>query len=373
MISFDRKKTMAALTPLISKIVTSKSPYPICEFVLIEVRKGEDLMYLTCTDCNLSGTARVTLSQCAGEDFKVCVQARLLQDMLKSLPDGEVTLSVKDGTAFLRWNSGESILSTAEPADFPNTYAITEPVIQGRMKRSSLATSLRTVIKAAAEESFGRPALASVLFDSLSGSLNLVASDSQQLICASFPSELPDGNFLLPNPGAGLLNVILAATESDVVDVVCSKSHARFDMDDFSFTSTLVAAKFPKYQGVIPQGPPGILLIDRQRLVQIIKRASIFCSKETGCISLSFSPGNLKIASEDLGYGMNLKESADCEYSGPEINMKVKAGLLVDILHSIPGERIEIGITESIRPLRFRPETPETEGETQLAVLMPAK
>ena len=372
MISFDKRKALTSLSPFISKIVSSKSPLPICEFVLIEINKGEDVMRMTCTEGNLTGTARITLSQFAEEDFKVCVQARLLQDMLKSLPDGEVTLFVKEKGAFLRWSSGESMLYTAEPTDFPNTYPINEPTVDGSLKVSSLALSLKCVAGATADESFGRPALSSILFDSLNGTMNLVASDSHQLICASFPSVLPVGNFLLPEQGAGLLNAVLAVTESDTVKVTCNNSHARFEMDDFSVTSTLVAAKFPKYSGVIPQNPPGILLIERTRLIQIIKRASVFCDKATGAIGLTFSPGNLKITSEDLGYGMNLNESICCEYTGPEVSMKVKAALLVDVLNSILGERVEIGVTESLRPLRFRPDASENKEETQVAVLMPA-
>ena len=372
MISFDKRKALTSLSPFISKIVSSKSPLPIYEFVLIEVNKGEDIMRMTCTEGNLTGTARITLSQFAEEDFKACVQARLLQDMLKSLPDGEVTLSLKEKGAFLRWGSGESMLYTAEPTDFPNTYPINEPIVDGNLKVSSLALSLKCVAGATADESFGRPALSSVLFDSLNGTMNLVASDSHQLICASFPSVLPVGNFLLPEQGAGLLNAVLAVTESNTVKVTCNNSHARFDMDDFSITSTLVSAKFPKYSGVIPQNPPGILIIERTRLIQTVKRASIFCDKATGAISLAFSPGNLKITSEDLGYGMNLNESINCEYTGPEVSMKVKAALLVDVLNSVLGDRVEIGVTESLRPLRFRPDASESKEETQVAVLMPS-
>lgn len=372
MISFDKKKTFRVLAPLVSRIVSNKSPYPISDFVLIEVSKGKDIMHLSCTDGNLTGTARVTLEQCAAENFKICVAARLLLELLKILPDGELTLYSKDNGAFLRWDSGESMLSTVDPYDFPSAYVISEPKGNGSMKISSLAASLKSVAGAAADESFGRPALSSILFDSQNGTLNLVASDSHQLICASFPSGLPEGSFLLPSQGASLLSLITLTSEDSVLTVTYNDSHARFDMEDFSITSTLVSAKFPKYQGVIPQSPPGILLIERQRLIQIIRRASVFCSKATGSISLSFSPGNLKITSEDLGYGMNLNESVDCEYTGPEISMKVKADLLVDVLHSITAERIEIGVTEAVRPLRFRPEKPEKEDETQVAVLMPA-
>ena len=369
MLTIDKQKLLAGLAPL-SRVATSKS-HPIYEYVLLECGKEEDVLCLTCTNGDLSAVARVTMTQSAPEAFQECVQARLLLDMLKSLANGEIVITKTDKGLSIDWGSGKSSLCTADPNDFPNTYLIAEPTLKGTQNIRSLQRALKSAIGATADESFGRPALSSVNFDSDGVTMNLVASDSHQLVCASMESSLPKGSFLLPYPAAHLLGFVLPSSESNMIDISADDSHVRFDTDDFSVFSALVKAKFPNYRLVIPDSPSGCLLIERDRLTQIFRRASVFTDKTAGSVSLTLADGKMMIASEDVGYGMSLNETVVCDYSGPEVSVMVKAAMLIDVLGSINAEKIELGITAPLKPLRIQPETPEFEGETQVAVLMP--
>lgn len=369
MLTIDRQKLLAVLNPLI-RVTTSKS-HPIYEYVLLQCEKGEDVLHLTCTNGDLSATARVTMTQSAPAAFQECVQAKLLLDMLKSLANGEILVSKTDKGICIDWGSGKSSLYTADPNDFPNNYIVPEPKLKGSLNVRSLQRALKSAMGATADEDFGRPALSSVNFDSDGVTLNLVASDSHQLVCASMESSLPKGAFLLPYPAAHLLGSILASSESNVIDVSVDDTRVRFDTDDFSVFSALVRAKFPNYRAVIPDNPAGCLHIERERITQIFKRAFIFANKNSGSVSLTLSEGRMKIASEDVGYGMSLNEDITCDYSGPEVSVMVKAAMLIDVLGSINAEKVELGITAPLKPLRVQPDTPEFEGETQVAVIMP--
>lgn len=369
MISIDKQKLLSGFAPM-AKVTTSKS-HPIYEYVLIECKKGEDVLHLTCTNGDLTVISRIQLTECAEKDFCTCVQAKLFGDMLRSLPNGEVVLGVNDKDAFLDWGTGKSTLFTAESADFPNTYLVSDPLLKGDLRISGLRQALKSVAKATADEDFGRPALSSVFFDSKDGILNVVASDSHQLVCGTLPSTLPDGNILLPDAAAHLLFVILVISESNVVEMTSNNSHVRFDTEDFSIISTLVKAKFPNYRAVIPENPAGRLYVEKEQILHTAKRAAIFCNKSTGSIGLEFNPGKIRIYSEELAYGMSLNETVYCEYDGPSINMMVKAEMMIDVLSIINADRIEIGVTEAMRPLRIQPEKLENKDESQVAVIMP--
>ena len=369
MLTIDRQKLLTALTPLM-RVTTSKS-HPIYEYVLLECKKDEDVLRLTCTNGDLDAVACVTLTQCSAEDFVGCVQAKLFLDMLKSLANGEILIGKTDKGLSIDWGSGKSSLYTADPNDFPNTHIVPEPKLKGSLNIRCLQRALKSAIGATADEDFGRPALSSVNFDSDGVTLNLVASDSHQLVCASLESSLPKGAFLLPYPAAQLLGSILASSESNVIDISVDETRVRFDTEDFSVFSALVRAKFPNYRLVIPENPAGYLHIERERITQIFKRAFIFTNKTSGSVSLTLSDGKMKVASEDVGYGMCLNEEVACDYSGPEVSVMVKAAMLIDVLGSINADKVELGITAPLKSLRVQPETPEFEGETQVAVLMP--
>ena len=60
MLTIDRQKLLTALTPLM-RVTTSKS-HPIYEYVLLECKKDEDVLRLTCTNGDLDAVACVTLT-----------------------------------------------------------------------------------------------------------------------------------------------------------------------------------------------------------------------------------------------------------------------------------------------------------------------
>ena len=371
MLTVNKKDLQKALSPL-AKIV-SASGMPIYEFVLLNCKKGESIMDVTCSNGNVFLTIKFALDHCSQEGFAVCTGYRLLTDLLKQLPDTELLLETKEDRLHLDWGSGKSTLYTTDWRDFPAPSLIKTSSFDGYVHSGALLRALSCVAGATANEDFGRPALSSVLFDSSNEKLNLVASDTHQLICASLPASLTEGMVLLPFPAANSLKAVLTDFADVNIDITADDSHVCLRCDAFSLTSNVVSAKFPNYKAVIPDNPQGTVVIENSLLIKAIKRAYVFSNKAVGNIKLSFSEGKIDIQTEDVGYGMRIHESIPCDYSGQEIIMMVNAPLLVDVLRSISSENVEIAVTAPLRPLRIRPEVTERENETRVALVMPTK
>lgn len=368
MIKIDRNTLIKRIQPLL-RVATAKG-LPVYECVLMESRKNEDTIRLSCTNGDIAVTCTMPLPEKSPEHFLTCVPARLLADMFKQLPEGEVTLELTEQGLAVIWNAGRSSLYTVDWRDFPSSQKIEEKT-KGTLRNETLSGALKSVIGSTADDSYGRPALSSINFDCLGGVLNIVASDSHQLMCVTMNAEVPDGSFLLPEAAAQVLKGILAESQEETTELSCDNGHVLFRSGEYSMTSNLVNAKFPKYRGIIPTTPDGILTIDKALLTGTIKRSLVFANKEHSNIVMTFSEGKVTFEAKDLVYGMLCTDVIGCDYSGPKISVNIKGHTLLGIIASMQGERVELGVTEGIKPLRIRPAEQESENESQVAVLMP--
>ena len=197
MLKLARNALLLNLAPLTR--VSSVKGLPIYEFVHIRHRKDSGKLTLRCMDGDVSLSSCYEPEIKNENDFDTCVPARLLLDMLKQLPAGEITLSLsKDETNLqIEWKSGKSHLYTTSWTDFPDDPKIEDTHQNIKTKANDLLKAIKNVIGATADDMI-RPALTSICFDLLDNQLNLVASDSRQMICSTIPAAFPDGRFLLP-------------------------------------------------------------------------------------------------------------------------------------------------------------------------------
>lgn len=370
MIKIDRNTLIKRIQPLL-RVATTKG-LPIYECVLMEAKKDEDTIRLSCTNGDIAVTCTMPLPEKSAKHFLTCVPARLLADMFKQLPDGIVTLEGTEQGLSVNWGAGKSSLYTVDWRDFPSTQKIKEEKTKGNVKNETLSRALKSVICATADESYGRPALSSINFDSVNNTLNIVASDSHQLMCASMKAEITDSVFLLPESAAQVLKSILSEIEEDLMDIICDEGHAQFSSGDYTMNSTLVNARFPKYKGIIPTNPDGIMTIDRALLIGTLKRSLVFADKINNNVRLSFSTGRLTINANDLIYGMQSTDQLECDYTGPDICLGIKGPTLLGILLSIQGDQIELGVTGGMKPLRIKPAGQQANEDSLVAVLMPS-
>jgi DNA polymerase III subunit beta len=225
-----------------------------------------------------------------------------------------------------------------------------------------LATALSQVIKSAsADES--RQVLTGVLWELTDGSLNLVATDSYRLAVKELevsggPAEMR--KVILP---ARALNELARALQGSVVRVRAEvKEHLIVfallpaDDSDAGGTGTVIGTRFiegefPKYRQLIPEGYANTLSVQREPLLEVVKRV--------GLLAQNNMPVKLRLGAElevsahtpDVGEG---QEVLDAVYEGEPLVIAFNPQFMVDGGTAIKGDQLILQAGDGLKPAILR-------------------
>jgi DNA polymerase-3 subunit beta len=190
----------------------------------------------------------------------------------------------------------------------------------------------------AVSEDATRKALNGVYFHNQDEMIYMVATDGHRLGSASRSFVGDDVSAIIPKKA---LDIVARATNSSEVSVSIGESLAVFTCGDTVVTSKLVEGPYPKYNNVIPKSFNTKLNVNREQLIELIKRANCF-SNEHKQVILSMSNDVLVVSARDVGAGAETSESMDAELYGSELTIGFKGQYLVEILNLCGTETVTL-------------------------------
>ena len=278
----------------VSKAIPAKSPQPILENFLF-VLNGTQLE-ITASDTELTLRTRIEVDS-AEEEGQIAVPARHITDLLKELPDQPLTISTKENSSFeCRWASGASTLPYFPASDYPDITTTDANAVTLSFPAESLVDGIAGTIYATADDEI-RPAMNGILFDIDLDSTTLVASDSHKLICYTTKDVKASekASFILHKRPAAVLRSIIGKDIEDV-EISFDTKNAVFKFDRTMVVCRLVIGKYPKYRDVIPQNNSNILRIDRQLILNTVKRVSVCTNKASNLIKFDMTHDALALS-----------------------------------------------------------------------------
>ena len=353
----------------VSKAIPSKSPLPILENFLFVLKDGK--LEITASDSEL--TLRTAIeAEGSSEDGSIAVPARHMTDLLKELPDQPVTLkTLTDSSIECSWNSGNSVLPYFPAEDYPEIKATGEDALKVVFPAESLVEGIQSTVYATADDEI-RPAMNGIFFDMEPGSTTLVASDSHKLICYTTKDVQASekASFILHKKPAGVLRSIIGK-DIEEVEIAFDGTSAQFSFGATTMICRLVVGKYPKYRDVIPTGNSNILQIDRQLLLNTVKRVAVCANKASNHIKLTLQEGQLEISAQDLGFALAAYEKIACNYAGDSLTIGFKSTFLTEILANMSCNGLVIKFADARRAALILPAEEEAESEKVCGILMP--
>ena len=139
----------------------------------------------------------------------------------------------------------------------------------------------------------------------------------------------------------------------------------------FTFGSTmmvcrLIVGKFPEYRKVIPQNNANILKIDRNQLLNTVRRVAVCANKASNHIKFDLKNGQIEITAQDLGF-----EKLECDYNGGELSIGFKSSFLIEILSNMTCGTVVMKFADPRRAALIVPAEEEEESEKICGILMP--
>src|SRR5438128_998657 len=164
---------LASAAGIVARGLSSRSAVQVLTGILIEVDEGR--LTLAATDMEVS--LRATVSGDVAGQGKVVVPGRLLADLIRLLPDDQVSLSYEVGEGVLAVSSGSyaSRVNVFSAEDFPRLPALDVPL--HTIDASALLGTIEKVARAASRDE-SRPVLTGILVRFDGAKLIMAATDS---------------------------------------------------------------------------------------------------------------------------------------------------------------------------------------------------
>lgn len=322
----------------------------------------------------------------------VCLQARDIYDVVRSLPAGDVEVwegekEEENGTVHLKAGRASFQLHTLGVEDFPSIEWEKSGDTPACMKAGELSGAIAKALYAVSHEET-RYYLCGLLFEAnpdKDTEVNVVATDGHRLAKTTLSWEghgpLHQGrkqSAILPTRLLSSLVKILDRNPKDAVKGQILDKKAWFKVGDTRIQGLLVEGAYPDYRQAMPQSENTLYTADRAELLGAMERVSLLSPDKTGGIKMS-SPeaGRLLLESSHVGRG---QAKAELEMQTCPISEWIEwecgynAHFWQDALKAIHSKRVMVGFTNHLSPCIVHPV--DDEGGAILAdahVIMPMR
>ncbi len=337
------KQLLQEAVNIAARAVSSRSALPVLEGILLEADgdtlklTGYDLKkaVFTTTDCTtMTGGAAV-------------LNAKLLADMVRSMPDGIITVMVDENMAIIRCGKAEYSIPAMDAKDFPELPEF-EDDRSFSMEQGLLKTMIGQTIFAVSD-SESRPVYMGTLFKLESGVLTMVSVDGYRLALRKAEVAGRDvDKFIVP--GSALADVERVCKDSNsLIHISLSAKHVFFEIGNTSIISRRLEGEFLNYKNAIPEKFRYEVTMDRRELLQAVSRVALIVDDKTRVpIRLTFSDGAVNIhCATAIGSGV---DSCLCEGSGGGTEIGFNHKYLSDALKAAPADEIKVCINTGSAP-----------------------
>ncbi len=351
---------------ILGSILNTNNTLPILDNFLFDIDNNN--LTITSSDLETSLSSKISIE--SSISVKIAIPAKLLIDILKSLPDQPLTFSLENNILEINSNNGKYALSYMNGDEFPKSIII-EDASEIIFDSNVLLNIINSTIFASGNDDL-RPVMSGVFFQITSENACFVATDAHKLvkyIRNDIKSE-SSVEFIAPNKPLNILKSILPEKKADV-KVFYNKTNAIFSFLNFTLICRLIDGKFPNYEAVIPKENPNILEIDRNQLLNSTKRASIFSSKTTNQVKFEIKGNLLQISAEDLDFNNKAEETLECNYNGENIAIGFNSRFIIEMLNNLSSELVKVELSSPNRAGLISPINQNDENNQITMLVMP--
>ena len=353
----------------VSGVLSTNNTLPILDDFLFEV--GEDTLKITASDLETTMSIKTELDM-SEEPGRVAIPARILLEVLKTLPDLPVTFNINPENFAVELHAGEGKykLSGHNGEEFPQTPVVEEGSSL-TINSIVLADAITKTVFATGNDEL-RPVMSGVLLELSEDKVSFVATDAHKLVKYSRYDTKSDreSNIILPTKPLNQLKNTLTQYDTDV-KIEYTEKNAFFSFENIHLICKLIEGKYPNYTAVIPTENPNKLHIERLPLLNAIRRVSIFGNQSTHQIRFSLSGQELVLSAEDLDYSNEAHERLNCNFEGEDLEIGFNSKFLQEMLNNTSSEEIVIEMSQSNRAGLIIPVEKEDEDGDILMLIMP--
>ncbi|MFE5774350.1 MULTISPECIES: DNA polymerase III subunit beta [Brachybacterium] len=321
---------------------------PILQGVRIVAQSTGELL-LSTFDYEVS--AQITLPAEVEDPGEVLVQGRMLSDIVRSLPNKDVSIELVGTKVEVRCGSAAFSLATLPVDEYPQLPEM--PPVAGSVQADVFAEAISQVTVAASKDDT-LPLLTGVRVEIVGEKMTLMATDRYRLAMSEItwrPSR-PDLEITALVRARTLQEVARSLATGGSVDIAISDDSSAnligFESGGRRTTSTLVDGDYPPVRRLFPSSTPITAVVATAPLIDAVKRVSLVAERNTP-VRFSFTEGNVTLEA-GAGDDAQASESLEAQLDGEELVVGFNSGFLLDGLGALGEDFAKLTFTDSIKP-----------------------
>lgn len=340
--------------------VSSRSTLPILANILLATENGR--LKLSATNLEIGINCWVDAE--IQEDGSTTIPAKLITDLVNSLPQTEVEISVKDDAhvAGIKSQRSSATIKGMDPSEFPlipNAEGSELPIV---LDAAQLKEAIQEVAFAAADDD-SRPVLTSVYVEVGNEKMTFAAADAFRLAVRVI--ELPGQDqsqetILIPARTLEELARILPAEGSVEMIVTPNRSQVLFHTEQVDLVSRLIEGTFPPFRSIIPKEHTTRAVIETKEFAAAVKSVTPFARDSSNIARVKVAGGEgsdegsltLEATAEDVGSNIS---TINATVDGPEQQIIFNVKYLTDVLNVISTPEVALEVTSAARPGVIKP------------------
>jgi DNA polymerase III subunit beta len=357
-----QRETLKRGLRIVGHAVAEKSTLPVLGNILL-TSDDQNRLKLTATDLHVGIT--IWLEAVVQQEGSITVPAKLLTDVVGSLPNDTITLAMDTQTQSVNLMCGlfEANIKGIEADEFPivPTLAAADAHHASFAAADLRAVAEQVAVVAATEDT--RPVLMGVLMRLKDSTATFVASDGIRLAVRTLTLSEPVATPLeVIIPAQALRDVRRISAEAETIAVAVSNERGQimFRAGDVELITRLIDGTFPNYERILPRRHTTRAVLETQEFGRAVKLASYFAAASANVIRLTLEPGGaqgssrLTISANAADVGGNTGEiDGTVEGEGGQIALNV--ALLAEAIATIATPQLALEIQTPLHPAVFTP------------------
>jgi len=349
--------------------VPSKSTLPILECILFE--QDGDALKLSATDLEISIIQRLSVqfeTNGTPEEARIAVPSKRLLDTLRALPDLPLEFTANsDFEITLETDQGHYKMVGHDGADYPELPELSDEqqiMAEGTLLQRAIQKTSFAVSKDAL-----RPAMMGVYFQISPSETRAVATDGHRLVKLDLHgiTSTDEIDFIVPEKAMKLAGRV---ADDEACTIRLDEGHVAFEFGDARVLARLIDETYPNYEAVIPDENDRTLAVNRESMLNAVKRVGLYSSSMTNQIRLAIQSDRINISAEDIERSSEAEEVVSCDYDAEEMTIGFNSNYLTEVLSNMDADEVIFKLSSPNRAGIVLPQEQE-EDEEILMLIMP--
>lgn len=354
-----------------ARSLSPRPPAPVLSGLLITAE--EQTVTISSFDHEIS--AQLHIEADIEQPGTILVSGRLLNDIVKALPDAPVTVELEDSKVLVTCRASKFTLATMPVDEYPELPGL--PQLAGTVDGTAFARAVSQVISAASRDDT-LPVLTGVKVEFEGDTITFLATDRYRL-------AMREITWAPAQPDISTSALIKAKTLNDVAKSLAGGGELSIALSDsaelvgFSSggrrtTSVLVDGDYPKIRQLFPEETPIHAVVNTSEFIEAARRVSLV-SDRNGPVRLQFTDEGSVVLDAGADDAAAASEVISAQLSGEPITVGFNPAYLNEGLSVIDTEYLRFSFKSAPKPAMITgQQTPEADHSMDFRyLLMPVR